>query len=446
MKRILTIVINIWLLLFTHVSMATGMKENLLSVYQQALNNDPILAQAKADAMANKEAVPQSESALLPSLNGSANTTSVYFNQPDLNISGQTNRHAYQLSLTQPVFNLQNWWQFKVTKAVAKKADATYQASLQGLMIRVSQAYFNVLQAKDTLQFIHAQKIAVARQLKQIHSRYQVGMVAMTDVYQAQASYDALTAQEINAENNVLNAIQALSAITNKTYDSRFLATLKENMPALQIPEPKNIQQWCRIAEKNNWTLLATYYATQAAKKAIQTNFAGHFPSVNAVGNYENGNNNISAGRFGNTGTQWQSSVGLEVNLPIYQGGLVLSKTRQAQDQYLSASSQMEFARRQAILSTQQAFNNIVTSVSKIKADKMAILSGESALDSTKAGYQAGTKTILDVLNAEKTLYEAKASLSADQYNGLFNVLLFKQAIGSLNIQDMIRLNHLLQL
>ncbi|MDX2164484.1 MAG: TolC family outer membrane protein [Gammaproteobacteria bacterium] len=422
--------------------------EDLLQVYQQALANDPVIQAAKATRDANMEALPQSVATLLPSIGATAQTTSVHTSSRAENLAQggrgagddeSFNQHDYTLTLTQPIFNFQSWMQVRAASAASKQAQATYNAALQDLIVRTSTAYFNVLNSQDALEYTSAQETAVANQLKQIKERYEVGLDTMTNVYQAQADYDGLVAARIAAQNNVQNSMEALRVITGQTYAS--LKPLAVSVPLIS-PEPASPELWIEAGEKNNWTLLAARYATQAAKENIRVSFAGHFPTVNAVGSYQNGND---VGVAPVNKTQWESQVGVQVSLPLFQGGAVVSQTRQAQDNYVAAGDQMESSRRGVVLQTQQAFNNVVAGISKIDADKIAVTSAVSALDSTQAGYKAGTKTLLDVLTAEQNVYQAKMNLSADLYGYINNTLALKEAAGSLSGADVVGINHWLQ-
>ena len=437
MKRIL-------FLLLTGGIATNAYATDLYTVYQQALRCDPVLAQADADRNAIQEGVPQSRAGLLPTLSSSANVDDLRNSEQDrrdnfgngIRSGGAGNQHSYTLSLSQPLFNFQNWMLLRAAKSTAKQADATYNAALQSLIIRVTTAYFNVLQAQDNLRFIKANKKAIGDQLKQIRERYQVGMATMTDVYQAQANFDSLNAQEIAAQNTVMNNFEALRQITAQSYTE--LDPLKPGFTLIN-PQPENSQQWVHAGEKNNWTLLASRYAEQAARENIRVNYAGHFPVVAATGTYQNGNGPAVGVNTNNNA--WASDVGVEVTLPLYQGGLVMSKTRQAQDQYLSASDQMIAVHRLVIFQTQEAFNNVMAGISKVNADRIAITSAQSALDSIQAGYQAGTKTILDVLTAQQNLYQAESNLSADQNTYILSTLALKQAAGSLSAGDVLAVN-----
>lgn len=421
---------------------------DLFTVYQQALRCDPVLAQAEATRNSVQEGVPQSRAALLPTLSSSAKATDFRNSEQESSSDANGlelstihgNQHFFALSLSQPLFNFQNWMLLRAAKNTAKQADATYNAALQDLIVRVTTAYFNVLGAQDKLRFIKANKEAIGDQLKQIKERYQVGMATMTDVYQAQANYDSLNAQEIAAQNTVMNNFEALRQITGQSYQQ--LDPLRERF-ALIRPQPENSQQWIHAGEKNNWTLLAARFGEQAARENIRVNYAGHFPTLNATGQYRNGNG--PAVGLSTKSNAWVSDVGVEVDLPLYQGGLVMSKTRQAQDDYLAACDRMIAAHRLVVFQTQQAFNNVMAGISTVNADRIAITSAKSALDSIRAGYHAGTKTILDVLTAQQNLYQAETALSADQYAYILNTLALKQAAGSLNAGDVLAINRWLE-
>lgn len=420
---------------------------DLLSVYQQALENDPILKQAGAERDATKETFPQSRAALLPNLSASANTAFTRTSAGRVNsITGLRegdgyNNHSYGIKLSQPILAVSSWMNLRSASDIAKQADATYAAALQDLIIRVASAYFNVLQAQDNLRYTQAQKVATGTQLKQIKERYEVGLGTMTDVYQAQASYDALTAQEISAKNDIANSLEALRQITGKNYAS--LVPVHEKFPFV-MPEPNDPLQWINAAEKQNWILRAAHYAQLSARENVHANYAEHLPTVAAVGQYQKGNN-LSSRLISTNQEQWASTVGVEVNLPLFQGGYQVSKVREAQDKYASANDHLEATHRQVILETQQAFNNIIASISKIQADQLAITSAQSALDSTRAGFKAGTKTVLDVLTAEQNLYHAQTNYSTDQYAYIINTFTLKKAVGVLCTADVQQINQWLQ-
>ena len=284
-----------------------------------------------------------------------------------------------------------------------------------------------------------AQKQANLESLQQITARYEVGLETKTDVDQAQASYDGLVAQEISANNSVTNSMEALRQITGQTYTS--LAPLKENMPLIN-PAPINLDIWVNAAEQKNLTLLAARYAVQAQHEFVRANFADNFPTVDAVGTYQhlaqpNSITNTLPGRQNLN----QSTAGVQVTIPIISGGLTVAQTAQAEDNYVLSSDQMEQTHRQVIFNTNQSYNNVMANISKIKADRLAITSNMSALNAIQAGFQAGTKTLLDVLTAQQNVYQAETTNYQDQFNYILSTLALKQAAGTLNPWDLHEIN-----
>lgn len=449
------------LILFSGIAPAA----DLVTVFDQAVVSDPAFQAANATKMANEEGVAISRAALLTSLSAGAFDQSNHvdisttnnglglsqggpsgnpiFNSFGIAGSSTYNTHGYNLLATQPIFNISNWMLLRQAQATATEANYTYGAELQALIIRVATAYFNVLLAQDTLTAIVAQKQANLESLQQIKAKYSVGLGTMTDVDQAQASYDNLVAQEINADNNVTNALQALKQITDQTYAE--LAPLRNNMPLIN-PDPIDLNTWINAAEQKNLTLLAARYNVQAQHEFVRSNYANNLPSLDAVGTYDhdvfpNSITNAFPGRE----TENLGAVGVQLTVPIISGGLTVAQTAQAEDNYVFASDQMELTHRQVIFNVNQAYNNVMANISKIKADRLAIISNNSALNSINAGYQAGTKTLLDVLTAQQNLYQAETTHSQDQYNYILSTLELKQAAGTLNPNDLREINSWLQ-
>ncbi len=440
--------------LFTLLAIATcfGMTSNaraadLLTVYQQAVQNDPTFQGALDTRNATAEGVPISRASLLPTLGATAQSNFTQTNSPSANSPFNNvaafNSHDYALSLSQPIFNLADWMALRSASATAKQADATYAAALQTLIINVSTAYFNVLQAQDTLTYTEAQKEALANQLKQIRARFDVGLATMTDVYQVQASYDAIVAAEITAKNAIINNEEALTAMTNNTYSH--LATLRKSFP-LVTPAPSNTNQWIQAADAHNWTVRAARYAMLASHETLRQNFSNNLPTVSATGSYQDGNNlggggSSSGSNASSTDSAWSTTVGVQVSFPIFSGGLTLAQTRQAEDNYAGANASLVLAQRTVDLQTEQSFNNVVAYASKVAADRVAITSAESALDATNEGFKVGTKTILDVLTAEQNLYSAQTTYAADEYTYILSTLQLKQAAGTLSVEDVQAIN-----
>jgi outer membrane protein len=421
---------------------------DLVEVFQQAYVNDPSFQNALATFQANQENIPIARSSLLPQITSTAN--SLYNHavskmpasplaQTISNLTGvpfqqvyNYNSNQYQLNVSQTVFNYEQWVTLIQAKDGVKAANATFNAAYQGLMATVAQAYFNVLDAEDNLRFIEAQKAAIYRQLDQVEQQFKVGLVAITGVYQAQAAYDNVVAQEIEAQNRIVNRREDLRAITGRYYDH--LAALSSDVP-LVSPEPSNVEQWVDMSVQQNWALVAARYSAKAARDQINIERAGHLPVLDAVattGETRSGNSPF-------TGQQdiYANSIGLELTLPIYQGGLVTAQTKQATYEWQAAVDNQELAYRTAVNDTRQEFNNVIAGISKIKADKQAIISNKASLESTFEAYKVGTQTMLDVLQSQQTLYNTLHVFASDQYAYIDALVALKEAAGTLNVNDL---------
>ncbi len=424
---------------------------DLLTAYQQAVKSDPSFQAATAQRLATHEDLPQSWANLLPSLSlvaqsaanrQTSNTNVIIVSSGVTPLFASTrpivyNTNSYNVSLTQPVINFASWFTVQQAKDTVKQADATYAAATQDLIIRVANAYFAILEAQDTLALTQAQKRAVAKQLALAHSRYEVGLDAVTPYYNAQAAFDGLTAQTIADQNNLTNSYQTLRALTGETESNA--APVAKKLPLL-TPQPMNLQKWITTAENQNLSIKALRYAADAARENIKINGAGHAPTINIVGNYgryNTGPSILEPERIDTLSTQ----AGLQLTVPIYQGGLVNSKVRQAQDDFQVATAELETTHRAVVTQTIQTYNSILAGIDKIRADQQAIKSKESSVTSNIAGFDAGTVTIIDVLNVQKDLYEARRTYSIDQYQYLLNTLILKQLTGTLSEVEVRQLN-----
>ncbi|MDF2868228.1 MAG: tolC, partial [Gammaproteobacteria bacterium] len=343
---------------------------DLMEIYNQALQSDPKLQSAYANYLSVKENVAINRASLLPSINGQANLKgmrSSYVTQGNSSVTNSYQHQDYSISLTQPIFNFGNWAKLQGASATAKQAQAKYDAASQDLMVRVSKAYFKVLEAEDYLRFTQAEKLATAKQLDQAKQRYKVGLDAITSVYDAQASYDSIVAQEIAAQNDLVNRREELREITGTFHED--LAGLKNQLP-LVTPQPANTEAWVETARKQNFNLSAARFAVDTAKQNIRANFAGHLPTLNATAGYnessQSKNDAINGLRIDNAG----SSVGLQLNVPLFAGGSVAAQTRQAQYGYQKSLADLEDTYRNTLDLTRQAYNSINAYISKIKADR----------------------------------------------------------------------------
>ena len=416
---------------------------NLLDIYQDALANDTIYQAAISTRLSKREAIPQSVAALLPNISAQANLSSNYqnisssFTPPATQSPGMSNfqSQGYTISIKQPLINLNDWLAVKQANNTGRQADASLATAAQDLIFRVFNAYFKVLSAQDNLELARAEKAANSKQLNQAQQRVQVGLDALTTVYEAKAAYDKSLATEISAENTLRNNQEALRQLTGQTYSN--LARFKTNIP-LQSPQPNNIERWVDTATTYNLNLMAARYGVEIARENIKMQASGHVPSLSLVGNY--GKNNAANNNFINPNKNG-GTLSLELEVPLFSGGAVLSKTRQAGYDFQTASANLDNDYRALIVNTRQKYNDVLADISKIKAERQAIQSAQLSLDSSQASYKAGTRTIVDVLLAQENLYDAKRNAAGDQYNYILDSLLLKQAAGTLKPDDLVQIN-----
>jgi len=427
---------------------------NLLDVYTQALANDPQFKAANEKWLADREVLPISKASLLPQISaqGSIARTRTDFEGSEIVSPGSpvfeqanggfySNLAAYSVSLTQPVFNFGSWATVWGAQAKVKAAGATFASAIENLVFRTAQAYFAVLQAGDVLRFTQANKEAVWRQLEQTKHRYEVGLIAITDLENTRASYDSATADEITAKKNLSDSFEKLTEITGIKYTE--ISALKDNIPLIN-PNPDNSERWVKGAEKQNYDLTAARFTALAARENIKVQFSGHLPTLNAIGSYNYNYNNDNTGQHDFSRSK-VASAGLSLNVPIFQGGAVTEQTKQACYQYQQSLAQQEQTHRSVVSQTNQAFLGVTAGISRVKADKQLIKSTESALRSTEAGYSVGTRTMVDVLKAESDYYNSQKSLAIDEYYYITQTLLLKQLAGVLAVDDLQKINSWLQ-
>ncbi|OGT56713.1 MAG: hypothetical protein A3F14_01025 [Gammaproteobacteria bacterium RIFCSPHIGHO2_12_FULL_43_28] len=429
---------------------------NLVDVYQQALTSDPVYQEAIDQSLATKENVPISIASLFPNINAQAipSITRQGFAGTNLQVDASTGapltprnntERAYSLSLniSQTVFDFAKFSQVKGAVATSKSADATLNAALQTLMIRVSSAYFAVLRDEDNLNYSEASKRAFAQQLDQVKQQYDVGLKTLTEVYTAEASYESAVAAYIAAEATLANDRENLRVITGQYYP--VLSQLSEAFPLI-TPNPANVDTWVMKAERQNWSIKASQYSVDAARQTIRQQFAGHLPTVNVQGTvnrlYENNiNSYVALTSRGGPGTETNRSVTLNINVPLFSGGGVAAATNQASYNYQAAEKQLEQSIRNTINSTRQSYNNVIAGISQVRADQQAIKSNISSLQGMEASYQVGTTTLVDVLNQREKLFQAQTQYATDRYAYVNNILALKQAAGTLSFDDLRAIN-----
>ncbi|OCG41837.1 outer membrane channel protein TolC [Gilliamella sp. Bif1-4] len=417
--------------------------ENLIQVYEQAKETNPDLRSSLAEKNKAYAAISGSRASLLPQVGLSASYGVTHGRRDTSGVKSKSG-NLYQVALSQSIFNFSNWKALDITKKQASIADIAYQYQGQTLILNTSVAYFNVLKALDALSFIDAQKKAIGRQLEQTRQQHQVGLVAITDVQNAQANYDLTVAQQVNALNDLNNAIEALRQVSGRFYSS--LASVNTN--TFKTESPAQISALLKQSEKSNLNLLTMRLNQDIAREQIKLSQAGHLPTASL----DASTNLNKTDRYGNsvgTGAHGKSYsgnnyVGVSVNLPIFSGGATMSKVEQAQQNYVSFSEKLESTNRGVINQVRSSYNNISSSISAIKAYQQAAVSAQSSLEATNSGYQVGTRTIVDVLNATTQLYSSKRNLSDAKYNYLTSLLQLKYAVGTLTANDLVYLNNML--
>lgn len=438
MKKLLPLIIGLSFGGFSVASQA----ENLVQVYQQARLTNPDLRSSAAERDTAFEKISEAQGSLLPQLGLGADYRyqSGYRDSNGVN----TTTTSGSLQLTQTIFDMAKWRTLTLQEKTAGIQDVAFQSAQQDLILKTATTYFNVLRAIDTLSYVTAQKQAIYRQLDQTTQRFNVGLVAITDVQNARAQYDNVLANEVAARNKLDNAVEELRQVTGNYYPS--LASL--NIDKFKSEKASAVNTLLKEAESRNLNLLSARLSQDLAREQIRLAQSGHLPTLelNASSSLSDiRNRGDRANQLGMTDqNNGDNRIGVSLNFPIYSGGTVSSRTKQAQYSYVNASEKLESAHRSTVQTVRSSFNNINASVSSITAFKQSVVSAQSSLQASEAGYQVGTRTIVDVLDATSRLYNAKQQLSEARYDYLINQLNIKSALGTLNEQDLISLSSML--
>ena len=404
---------------------------NLSEIYQDALTYDAQYASARASYRAGLEKLPQARAGLLPNVSADA-----YLRRNDVESTlpggdARFTSDGMSASAAQPLFRWQNWVQYEQAKLQLKISESQLKLAEQDLILRVARAYFDVLQAQDNIAFIQSQKAAISEQLASAKRNFEVGTATVTDTHEAQARFDLTTAQEIAAQNEREIRLRSLQRLVGKSPTS--LATLGDNAQ-LKLPEPIGIDEWVTRATEQNLQTQIQRNLKLIADREIERNRAGGYPTLDAVASYSVNNNQ----NFGSTQVDTRTGVvGLELAVPIYQGGLLSSKVREAVANQDKARFDLENAHREAGLQASQAYLNVANGEAQVKALEQARISTQAQLDSTKLGLQVGVRTSLDVLNAQQQVLSAQRDLAAARYNFLLSGLNLKAAAGELDAADL---------
>ena len=447
------------------LSAAAAPAADLLAVYQRALQNDPQLREAEATRLAALEAKPQALSALLPQLSGSGTVsrerdTGSTNTTESVSAPGQptvlesfpfdgrvdTTTHRYGVDLKQNVFRWENWVALKRADAQVAQAEADYQAARQDLMERVAERYFDVLSAQDDLEAQQVALVSIERQLAQAESRYAIGLIAVTDVEEARAAHDSGAAAVIAAKRTLASNQELLREITGDAFDT--LARPIEPFE-LATPDPVSEDRWVEMALQQNLALVSSRHAADIARENVSAARGGHYPSLDLVGSrYKESSNGVdtftdgtSAG--GTTLDQQQRTIGLQLTFPIYSGGMVSSQVRQAVYLHRAAKERVERVARQTEHDARDSYLGVLSEISRVKALRRAVESNATSLHATESGYEAGTRTAVDVLQSRQLWVQAQTDYARSRYDYMLNVIKLQQAAGTLSQQSLEKLNSL---
>ena len=428
---------------------------DLDSIYQQALKNDPVIREAEANRLAARESKPQALSLLLPQVtaggrydDSKSDGTSTFIDPGSPPVPFQQNRDgtakSWNLTLRQSVFRWQNWAALKRADAERAQAEADYHAAQQDLILRTSDAYFNVLAAQDTLEAAQAAHDAIERQLEQSEKRFEVGLIAVTDVQEAKAAFDSATAALIQAKRNLATAQEQLRELTGNTFDE--LAKPGADMP-LAGPDPANADEWVKLAMDQNAQLISSRLAADITRQDVSSERGGHFPSLDLVVSRSGfkTKSDITGTTIGQDDSDSRdTTASLQVTVPIYSGGATSSRVRQAQYRHQAARERLERTARETERETRDAYLGVNAEVARVQSLRQAVESANTALQATEAGYEVGTRTSVDVLQARQRLFEAQTNYARSRYDYLLNVLRLRLAAGTLDDHGIADVNALL--
>ena len=454
-------------LLFSFILIDNGSAASLLDVYEQALINDPRIKEAFANKEAIIEAKPQARSFILPQLSGSASFSDndsdgqSTFQQKIINpINGEevviTNNTDFlqesetlqwDVTLRQAIFDYGSWMNLRKANKTVAQAEIDYLAAEQDLIIRVANAYFNVLAAEDTLEAEQAARQAIEKQLDQAQKRFDVGLIAITDVQEAQAAYDQSIANEITSKRNLATAKESLRAITD-SYPGQ-LNKPDNNLPLI-MPNPQSESDWVETSLEQNLSYLSAQVGVEIAKSEIKVQRSGHLPTIGIQASKRDIDTDSFRSDSGSEFTPADNEninegVGVQLNLPLYSGGQVTSRVRQAVARHRASKEKLERVARETTRIARDSYLGVISGIATVKALQQSVKSSATALQATEAGYEVGTRTTVDVLDARRRLYSSQKNLAISKYDYLKNILQLKQAAGTLTQSDLEQINNWLK-
>ena len=427
-------------------SLSGAVAEDLIQIYRDALGSDPILASARATREATQELVPQARAGLLPAVNLVANAGVEDFNDrlhtdPTVTFHDRFPNYAYTVSASQPLYRPQNSILLNQATQQVGQGDFILASSQQDLIVRVIQAYLDVLLARFNIELTESQKAAVSENLAQAKRNFEVGTATITDTNDAQAKYDQIVAQEISAQNDLDNKLAALRAIIGRA--PRDLKGFSGQFRP-QLPVPDALEPWVQKAIQDNYQVRIAQANLDIATLEIDRQRAGHYPTVDLVASFNQGyaGGLASTSSVGSVASDTRIGlIGFQLNVPIYQGGAISSRVRQAISNQEKARQDLEFARRTAQLQAQTSFSGVTNGVAQVKAFEQALASAQVSYDSNKLGLEVGVRTNLDVLNQQQQVFQTRFNLAQSYYNFVINNLRLKQAVGTLTDADVEEIN-----
>ena len=423
--------------------------ENILEIYNEALENDPTYKSAEYSYLADKEIVVQGRAALLPSITLSGTTNWNEYYQNDV-LQQEYNSFSKSARVTQPLFRLDTWFNFKRSKSLTNAAEADFAYEQQNLLLRTAELYFGVLRAIDNLNAAISEEKAIKKQLDQAQQRFEVGLSAITGVQEAQLAFDLSKAARISTEGNLFSAREALNALSG-----REIFSLNELGDDLNVssPYPNSKEEWVELALKNNYQLKASYLRKDAAKNNARNAASNHLPKIDIVGSGSDSETNqfnyegfeINGQGIPIPAVTGRRNYAIQMSVPIFQGGAVSSRRKQAYSQYNQADENSLFTERRIIQEVRSQFSNVVTLVANVTAQEQAVISATSALEATQVGYKVGTRNVVDLLQAEKNLYSAEKNLANAKYDYILANLRLALAAGTISPSDIVDINNLLK-
>ena len=411
--------------------------DDLLTVYKAAEQNDTQFRAAFAQYKALLESKNQSVAGFLPTI-----TANAYVVENDDKLSTKTTKDdyktdGYSVNLVQPIYRHSNYAGLNQADAVVAQAEANFNFAKQDLILRVVKQYFAVLAAGDDLEFARAERTSIKQQLEQTQQRFNVGLIAITDVHEAKAAYDQAVARAIVAENTLAISHEVLREMTNKDHGS--LAFLSITHPLVE-PEPSDVTQWIETANKQNALLLASQHGVEVARAEVSLQQSGHYPTLDLMASHSYTKYGTGTPTYGGT-DKTSNSISLQLNVPIYSGGMVNSKSRAANYRLDQAKELLDQQRRATERQTRNSYLSVIANISQVNALKQALASSQVALEATQAGFEVGTRTMVDVLNAQRELFRARRDYAQVRYNYVLETLNLKLAAGNLSVTDIEQLN-----